>query len=215
MSKKIKTLAFIALAIAVIFVGYSFMSSKKTASTGSSSNPLVSTTGVIPLPGAPSTTPSSADEFSTILSKINSITIDTSLFSNRAYMMLRDFPVSLGSDVVGRADPFAPIGTDSGGPVSQDISIQTIQAGKVTGTTAEAGAQITVPNSTPTTVIFEYGTSDTFGNATAPIVVKKNGTVLATLTGLTPQTQYFVRAVAVSGGATTTANTTSFVTTKK
>ncbi len=129
--------------------------------------------------------------------------------------MLRDFPVSLGSDIVGRVNPFAPIGTDLGGGVEQGVSIETLQSGKVTGTTAEFGAQVALPDTVPTTVVFEYGTSDVFGSITTPITVVKNGTVLSTATKLLPETTYYIRALAVRGSMTITGNTTSFVTTKK
>jgi hypothetical protein len=214
MSKKVKIFAIVALVLALIIGASTFLKPNDKPVVNNKANPLTSTTGVVPLPGAPNSSSSTADEFSKVLSSINSITIDTTIFKNRAYMLLRDYPVTLGTDVVGRADPFAPIGSDASSPVVQDVSVQTLQTGKITKTTAEAGAQVSVSGSTPTTIIFEYGTSDTFGSATAPINVTKNGAVLSTLTGLSPQTQYFVRAVAVRGSITTTANITSFVTSK-
>lgn len=215
MSKKVKIFAIVTLAIALIIGASTFLKSSDSTPAPSSSSPLSTSTGVIPLPGAPSSSnTSSTDEFSKVLSTIKNITIDTSIFQNRAYLLLRDYPVTLGSDTVGRADPFAPIGSDIFSAPVQDVSIQTLQAGKITKSTAELGAQVTVSGTVPTTVIFEYGTSDTFGSSTAPIAVTKNGAVLSTISGLTPQTQYFVRAVAVRGSITTTANITSFVTTK-
>jgi hypothetical protein len=124
--------------------------------------------------------------------------------------------VALGTDVVGRNNPFAPIGVDSNNPITtKDVTIQTIQSGKVTSTTAELGAQVTLTDTVPTTIIFEYGISDTFGNVTAPVVLTKSGTSLVTITKLIPETTYYVRAVAVRGSSTTIANTTSFITTKK
>ncbi len=213
MSKKVKIFAIVAGVIIVIVVAASFLKGKSITPTSPSTNALSSSTGTIPLPGA--VTPQNADEFSTILSTINHISIDTSLFQNPSYKLLRDVPVSLGSDVVGRSNPFAPIGFD--GPTTNvaDVVVQTVQAGKVTGTTAEFAAQITVSDTAPTSVVFEYGPTDTFGNATAPATTTKSGTVLMTVTGLTPGTSYYVRAVAVRGGVTTTGNTTSFVTTRK
>ncbi len=213
MSKKAKIILGSVGAIAVIVVLNSFLTPKKTPATSNSSNLLTSTTGMIPLPGAPSTT--SADEFSKVLSSIKNITIDTSVFQNRAYIALRDYPVTLGSETVGRVNPFAPIGVDSASPVAQDTLVQTLQAGKITKATAEVGAQLTLASSAPVTVVFEYGTTDTFGSVTEPVTATKSGTVLATLNGLTPGTTYYTRAVAISGASTTTGNTTSFVTAKK
>lgn len=216
MSKKLKIFIVVIIVLAIaIFVFYSLGSKKAPAPTATTS-PLSSTTGVIPLPNAnKSKSTQSSDEFSTLLSNIKRITIDTSLFDNPAYKMLRDFPVSLGSEIVGRTNPFAPIGSDAGGLPAVDVIVETLQSGKVTSTTAEFGAQITVADTVPTTIIFEYGVSDTFGSATTPIVVNKNGITLVTVTKLLPETSYYVRAVAVRGVAPTIGNTTMFTTTKK
>lgn len=215
MSKKVKIFAIVVLVIAVIIAISSFASRNKSANVSNrSSNPLSSTTGVVPLPDASPNTKASDDEFSKVLSTIKSISIDTSIFQNRAYTLLRDFPVSVGSDVVGRNNPFAPIGVDSPLTDIGDVSVQTLQAGKITKTTAEAGAQVAITGDSPVSIVFEYGTSDTFGAVTPPVTVTKNTTVLATLNNLLPDTLYYVRAVAVVNSNTTTANITSFVTTK-
>ena len=213
MSKKIKTFAIIVLIIAILIFAASFFSgNKSTTSSNNKTNPLTSTTGNIPLPGISNST-NSDDEFSKVLASIKSIYIDTSIFQNRAYMLLRDFPVSLGTDVVGRNNPFAPIGVDSP-VVNQDVTVQTLQAGKITKSTAEAGAQITLTTTAPVNVVFEYGTSDIFGSVTNSILVTKNTVVLSTISDLSPETTYYVRAIAVVGSNTITSNTTSFVTSK-
>lgn len=213
MSKKVKIFVSIVGSLAVIIAASSFLKGKNTATPAPSSNILSSTTGTIPLPGASPT--QNADEFSSILATINRITIDTSLLQDQSYKLLRDVPVSLGTDVVGRANPFAPIGFDASPAGNADVTVQTIQAGKITKTSAEFAAQVTVTDTAPTSIVFEYGLTDTFGNATAPVTTTKGGTVLVTATGLTPGTLYYVRAVALRGSVTTTGNTTSFVTIKK
>ena len=214
MSKKVKIFA-IVVGIIIVIIGASSFLKGKSATPTPSSNGLSSTTGVVPLPGANTSGTQSADEFSTILSTISRITIDTSLFQNQSYKLLRDVPVSLGSEVVGRTNPFAPIGFDSVPGSTADITVQTIQAGKITSKSAEFAAQITVSDTAPTSVVFEYGPTDTFGSATAPVTTTKSGTVLMTVTGLMPGSGYYVRAVAVRGAVTTTGNTTSFVTPKR
>lgn len=212
MSKKVKIFAIVVIGLAlVIFIG-SKLSGRKPAKVPIPNSPLSSTTGVIPLPGAP--LPQNGDEFSTLLSNIKRISIDTSLFDNAAYKLLRDFPVSLGSDIVGRTNPFAPIGSDSTVGTTTPI-VQTIAPGKVTSTTAELGAQVTLPDTVATSIVFEYGKTDTFGNATTPVIVNKSTTTLVTINNLSPETLYFVRAVAVRGSTTTIGDTTSFTTTKK
>jgi hypothetical protein len=214
MNKKLKVFIFLIIIVLVGYFVFSYLN--KAPETSKNISPLSSTSNPIPLPGnSNSTQQKSADEFSAILSTVKSITIDTSLFDNQAYKMLRDFPVSLGTDVIGRNNPFAPIGVGSNVSITEAVSIQTIQSGKITSTTAELGAQIVLTDTVPTTVIFEYGISDTFGNVTVPVVLTKNGTSLVTITKLLPETTYYVRAVAVRGSSTTIANTTSFITTKK
>lgn len=73
---------------------------------------------------------------------------------------------------------------------------------------------MSLSGSLPVSIIFEYGTTDTFGTVTPSVLVTKNTTVLSTLTGLTPETLYYIRAIAIVGSTTVTANTTSFVTSK-
>ncbi len=216
MSKKVKILILVIVGVIIAVFVMSSIGSKNVPASSQTTSPLSSTTGVIPLPNADKNQATAAsDEFSNLLSSIKRITIDTSLFDNPAYKMLRDFPVSLGSEIVGRTNPFAPIGSDAGSTSTADVFVDTLQSGKVTSTTAEFGAQITVADTVPTSVVFEYGVNDTFGSATSPVVVTKNGTTLVTVTKLIPQTTYYVRAIAVRGSLTTTGNTTSFTTTKK
>ena len=169
----------------------------------------------VPLPGTPVTSPAGNDEFSSLLASINKISIDTSLFQNPAYTLLRDHPVILGTDIVGRVNPFAPIGTDATAPVTAGaLSIQTIQPGKITSTTVEFSAQVTLPDTTPVSVVFEYGPTDMFGFATNPLTISKSGAVVTSATGLLPDTAYFVRAVLLRGSEATTAQTMSFITSK-
>ncbi len=216
MTKKVKKLLIILGILIVVGIVVYSTSSKSTPKTpAGSTGALSSTVGTLPLPSNTGASRSANDEFSTMLSNIKSITIDTSLFENQAYKLLRDYPVTLGSDTVGRNNPFAPIGSDGNGAPVQSVSIQTLQTGKVTSTTAEFGAQVSLADSVPTSIVFEYGTTDTLGLVTTPVTVTKSGTTLVTATKLSPETQYFVRAVAVRNAVTTTAETTSFTTTKK
>lgn len=211
MNKKLKIILIISVIIAIVVLASSLLG-KKQPKTNNSNSPLSSSAGVSIVPTGMATV--SNDEFSNLLSSISRINIDTSLFDNRAYKLLRDFPVSLGSEVVGRTNPFAPIGVDSNED-SVNPTIQTIQPGKITATTAELGAQITLPDTVPTTVIFEYGTTDAFGSVTSPIVVTKSGTTFVNINKLTPETTYFVRTVASRGANSIIGNITTFNTLKR
>jgi hypothetical protein len=220
MSKPIKIFAIIVGVVAVGLLGYTFLgnSSPTPAATPLSSSAMVPGAAPAALPGGmPSAMPGAMNTFSNALAGINGITLDTSIFSNAAYKALRDYPLTLGTAVIGRQNPFAPIGADSG---SVDISapavtVQTLAPSKVLTTGATFGALVSASGATAiagTTVVFQYGTNDTLGSATTPVKVTKSGTALFTITGLTPATTYYVEAVAVQGSTTATGTIMTFTT---
>jgi hypothetical protein len=127
-------------------------------------------------------------------------------------LALRDNPVNLGTAVIGRVNPFAPIGSDAANPTQQTLQVETLAPDKVVSTSAEFGALISAALLSPTTVVFEYGTSNALGQSTTSVNVTNNGTALFTATGLTAATTYYVEAVAVQGSSTTTGNIMSFTT---
>lgn len=212
MSKGVKIFVIVIGIIAILIFAFSYLGNSTPSSADTS---LTSSAATSALPGGGGAVApiDSASSFSTLLSSINSINLDTSIFSNPGYVALRNNPVALGTAIIGRQNPFAPIGTDTA--ISQQsgaLQVQTLAPGKVVGISAEFGALITASSLAPTTVVFQYGPNDTFGNASAPVAVSKNGTALFTVTGLTPSTTYYVEAVAVQGSTTTTGNIMSFTT---
>jgi hypothetical protein len=53
----------------------------------------------------------------TLLNQIQSLNIDTSIFSDPGFLTLRDYSVAIPPENVGRANPFAPLpGFSSGAP---------------------------------------------------------------------------------------------------
>ena len=212
MSKKVKIVVIIVfLAAGIIGAGLYFRNKESVSNTG----PLSSS--VSPAAGVPvAMTNNQNNEFSTLLSTIKSITIDTSIFTNPAYLALRDYPITLGSDIKGRPNPFAPVGNDTGsisGLVSTTkVQFETLQPNKITATTAELGAQALVSTTEQSNVIFEYGINDLFGKGTGPVALTKNGTALFRITDLLPETTYFVRAVLTQGSTITVGNTMTFTT---
>ena len=218
MTKKTKIFIAIVLGIAAIIAAWSFLGGStpdtdiQTVPTGADGT--LSTTATPFAGGAVSTSQgsASANEFSGLLSNINAISIDTSIFQNASYRALRDYPVVLGTDIMGRPNPFAPVGSDSGS-VTATVGVQTLAAGKIATTSAELGALVTLPDTTSGTIVFQYGTTDAFGSSTTPVDITKTGTTLATVTGLTPGTKYFVQAVVVRGSGTTVGNVMTFTTT--
>jgi hypothetical protein len=50
----------------------------------------------------------------TLLSSFQNVTIDSSLFSSNLFQSLKDFSTTLPTEPEGRANPFAPIGNETG-----------------------------------------------------------------------------------------------------
>jgi hypothetical protein len=215
MSKKVKIFIVVIVVIAIIIFAVSYFGNSAPAASatpGLSSSAAPATTAI---PGGPASDPAAGDgaNFSSLLSSINSITLDTSIFSDPAYKALVDNPVVLGTAIIGRVNPFAPIGSDADNGPAPVLQLQTLAPGKIISNSAEFGALVTVSNTLPTSVVFNYGTSDNFGSATAPVNVTNSGTALLTVTGLLPSTTYYVEAVAVQGSVTATGSIMSFTTT--
>jgi hypothetical protein len=213
MSKKIKVFIGIILGLTLLIVAIRYVG---TSSSPDSSSPLSSTATSKVAGVALNTTNTTTNEFTTVLSSITSIVLDTSIFDDPAYRALRDYPIALGTESRGRPNPFAPVGYDvgaiSGAVSTTDIQFETLQPAKVTATTAEFGAQAIVSTTDQATVVFEYGTNDLLGSATAPVALSKNGTALLRITGLTKGTTYYVRAVFTQGSTQKTGNTMTFTT---
>lgn len=210
MNKKIKTILIALIILVAIVAAMAFLGGRSaptpTASGGLSST--VQSQSAAPNGGVSSTT---GNDFATLLSNARSISIDDSLFSNPAFLALRDHPINIGTDVVGRSNPFAPVGNDI------DISlasptVQTLQPGKVTSTAAELSAQISFATTVPVTALFQYGITNQFGSVTTPQVLSSSTTVVSALTGLSPATTYYVQAVAVVGSTTVNGNVMTFTT---
>jgi hypothetical protein len=219
MSKKVKIFAIVALAIALVIAAFSFLGSSTSAPAAPASNTLVTSSGqpVAAALNGQAGPAQNIDQFSILLSTIQSISIDTTIFQNKAYVTLRDNPIQVGTDIAGRPNPFAPLGTDAAGTSGNQTTstqpvVTTLQPGKLTSTSAELTAQVTLSDTTPTSVVFEYGTDDTFGSITQPSTLTRTGTVVATVTKLTPNTLYYVRADVVRGTATMNGNSVTFTT---
>jgi len=217
MSKKVKIFAIIVLIIAVIIAVVTFTGKSSSSNPPATSASPLSSTATSKVAGVPlETTSAPASEFSTLLSSIKSIILDTAIFTDPAYLALRDYPITLGTDRPGRPNPFAPVGIDegvvSGVVTSTEIQFETLQPAKVTSTTAEFGAQAILSSTDQTNVVFEYGLNDLLGSATAPVPLSKNGTALLRITGLTPMTTYYVRAVLTQRSITKTSNIMTFTT---
>lgn len=208
MSKKVKNFAIVIIVISLIIGIFTIVGNNETISSGT----FTSNKGAgIPIN---QNEPVQNDEFGAILADIKDINIDTTLFEDPTFKALRDYPISLGSDVVGRDNPFAPVGTDADGATSE-IDFQTVQPISITSKSAELVAQINIPGDDKISAYFEYGTTSSFGTSVGPVVFSKNGTAIAPISNLAPSTKYFVRAILVNDTEIKNGNTMSFTTKAK
>lgn len=213
MTKRAKTFLIIIIILAIIAGAVFF--SKKATPAATNSTGLASTGDALGGASAKKDTTNTAgvDDFAAALANIKSVSIDTAIFNDPVYKTLQDNPVSLGTDVIGRNNPFAPVGTDAPDPApfvapQQEVvsaNGPTITTSDVIGiqkTAAKFGAQVSIDATQNASVVFEYGTTETLGSATAPIKVKASGPVMFAKSKLLPKTQYFVRATMMVGDTT-------------
>jgi hypothetical protein len=107
MKSTLKKILLFALILGVIIVIAVFVFGNK--GTDKSLNTPVSTTTQNPISGQ-------SQKFLQSLSQVKSITLDTTFFSDPAYLKLQDFtqPIILeDTRLIGRPNPFAPLGVDT------------------------------------------------------------------------------------------------------
>ncbi len=117
MPKLRNIIIFISIA-AVLVLAYVFFTRSSSQDTAGNAN-LVTTTplgAVAPVSGAASDPNASAKitgDFLTLLLNVNNIKLDDSIFADPAFLSLHDSTIVLTQDgTEGRANPFAPFGTD-------------------------------------------------------------------------------------------------------
>ena len=237
MSSRAKKVILGILILGLAVAGAAFIGSKEAPSpTGT----LVSNRIDGPI-GSNNSSISMNDQFFSTLLGIQNINIDTSLFKNPAYLYLKDHPVTLGNEAVGRQNPFAPVGTDQTTtpdsvfvpvvnqqqqgqqPVPQQESeavrpasgtgVETLQPGKIKATTAEFGATVNFPAETgPAVLVFTYGTNSTMSETTESLILENGGVNTVSVAGLKPATKYYVQATLVYGTQTLKGSVMAFTT---
>ncbi len=101
MTGKIKSIVFIVIIFIILLIGYLYFFKP----TSEDSAPLISS--------------STSDESGvgmkiiSLLSEMKKIVIDQKIFSGASFLSLRDFGVEIRPELVGRTDPFAPLGFDT------------------------------------------------------------------------------------------------------
>lgn len=213
MSNTIKVILITVVIIAIGAFGYWYATSGSTpdASTSAlqSSNPVLG--GEVSPLAADDTAIS--DKFLALLLNMRTIKLDQSIFADAAFTSLKDFSTTITPEAnPGRANPFAPIGVDAAG--AQALVVTTGLTTAITKNTATFIGALPI-GSVVTKRYFEYGTVTTtpLPNITAGVqgdVV--SGAFTFNITGLTPNTTYYVRAATVANGATIYGQIQSFKT---
>lgn len=108
---KYKTIILVCVLVIVAFFAYSYFF------TGTS-QPILSSS-------APSANIAVDQNLITLLSTLNSIKLDPSIFSDPAFQSLQDFSQALVPQPVGRQNPFAPLGSTPNPSASNSTSANT------------------------------------------------------------------------------------------
>lgn len=133
--------------------------------------------------------------FLSTLTSLNTIKIDTSIFSNQSFVMLRNNEVKIGTVTAGRINPFAPIEINN---INNEIAgpkIITDQPTVLTDKTVVLNGNVNILNGV-TDAYFEYGVTPNLGLTTPIVKPSLVGAFIKNVLGLTPKTNYFYRACA-------------------
>lgn len=137
---------------------------------------------------------SSDISFLTTLASLNTIKIDTSLFSNKSFSILQNNAVKIDPVVPGRINPFAPItnGTNTNNVVLAPKATTDAPTGIANNSAVLNGTTNTLGG--VTNAYFEYGPTAALGTVAVAVKPSLVGTFIKNVLGLTPKTNYFYKA---------------------
>ena len=208
MSPKLKNIIIFVVIFIVAVVVYNFFFAKEKETAF-----LVTTTplGVTPI-GDISTPSEIGQEFLATLLNIRTLKLDNSIFLSNEFNTLRDFSVPLTiPEEVGRPNPFAPLGEEV---QLTEEPVATIPTTDITATSAVLNGSV-APNLIEVQKGFEWGIDESLGNATSTAIdATQTGFFSHQLTGLTPATTYYFRALVIVGVEVVTAEILTFTTTE-
>lgn len=196
--KKILKPVIIFIVIALLgFGAYTYISKKKSTEQGT----LVSSNVGASSPSNASTESEDvSNHFLDLLLNLKNIKLDTSIFNATTFVALQDFSSPISPDPnPGRPNPFAPVGQDT--VTVSSFSVTTNPVLIMTSTTATLSATL----SAGTIAIeryFEWGTTNVTPLSNVTPKVSQNtatGEFTYGLTGLVPNTTYYLRSVAKVG----------------
>lgn len=143
------------------------------------------------------------------LGSLNSINIDTSLFSSSSFNSLVDNNVRLDPVPYGRVNPFSPMDKNASN-VKSSVILKTNGASLIT--TSGAVLNGSLEGATSSNVYFEYGTTPSLGKTTSKVIPSLIGNLVSTLSLLESNTTYYFRSVANINGTLTFGEIISFKT---
>lgn len=236
MSRTIKILFIFVFVGAFGVIGYSVVQK----SAHSQDEPLLSSTttgSAVPINSTPSSTDQQIADILGLLSNLQGVKLNTNFFTSPEFLSLVDLsqPIPAATNI-GRPNPFAPIGVDlgtvpqdgtfggtgttggstggtttGGTTTTESNAVTTNPATQVGRTTAMVSGAVTGTNTTGTKSFFYGTTPDAILRAPASATTGQNFS--ATLTGLSPNTTYYVKAVIEVGGISISGATLTFKTT--
>jgi hypothetical protein len=210
MKSIIRNIIILAIIVALGIVGYKMFFNKKPAATGG----LATTSGSVQtVPAASSSTPvidpSVGQDFLALLLSVQSIRLDDSIFKSKEFAVLQDFNRPIPPDQnPGRVNPFAPLGADGAASI---IQISTSNPSSITANASTLNGTLAAADQ-GSTRWFEYGTTPSLGTMTPPKMQTTPGAFAEPVTGLSPNTTYFVKASALIGGKTVSGNVVTWKT---
>lgn len=197
-----------------VYLYFSNELSSEAATTPSSSSGLTSSNTAqkgVTATGQLNNKINSDTAFLASLISLTKIKIDASLFENPSFVALRDNNVNLEAVGAGRPNPFAPIGVgvDESTVTVSLLPVITNAPSQITEKTAVLNGTINSED-VPTASYFEYGPTPSLGKTTANAAQSLVGTFIIKITGLTPTTTYFYRAVSKINGVVINGEILSF-----
>lgn len=210
MKSIIRNIIILIVVLGLGYVGYMYFF-KKGGSTGSTGALETTTTEGLVKDGTVATnaTAAAADassvgqDFVTLLLNIQSIKLDDSLFTSKQFTLLQDFNRPIPPDTnPGRPNPFANLGID-GAAVSTQVSTSNPSSITTITTTLNGTLAIGGPGITRW---FEYGPTNALGTVTTSNQQANPGAFSENITGLQPNTTYYVKAAASIGGVIVAGN---------
>lgn len=142
-------------------------------------------------------------DFLALLLNVESIKLDDRIFTSKGFTLLQDFNRPIPPDTnPGRPNPFALLGVD-GAAVSTQVSTSSTSSITTIGSTLNGALALGGPGITRW---FEYGKTNALGISTLPKQQDNPGAFSETITGLEPNTTYYVKAAASIGGVIVAGN---------